>query len=195
MREGKVRVVCLSGLVETEGDDQDVLQCLNAVVGEFREALSYQFTPIDRPAELVIALSDKGLSDADVLILAAHGYGGDLKMRDGNLAASADIFAELKKGALPNDAILFVFACSGATSPSLLAFVPAAGRGPRMVFAATRGCPSHPMRDALRCVVRAVIERNLDPGCATRITEDNKGCEWDGKKWRGPPTKFLRVIP
>ncbi len=137
------------------------------------------------------------LRNVDALILAAHGYSGALGTPS-DKATPSEVVGALKKGKLPKKAILFIFACSAATSHELKAFRPKKGRGPRMVFAATRLCGSHPMRDALESVVKAVIKDNgegkLDADFATSITKMT-GCVWKKGKWREPKTEFLAVIP
>jgi hypothetical protein len=197
MRDGKVRVVCLSGFKEAETDDRNALKDVTDALDGLQESTNFDLTPIDGPTKLVDALKDDGLKDVDVLVLAAHGYpGGLLKIGGKGFAKPGEVVDALKQRKLPKDAILFIFACSAATSPELNTLFPAGERGPQMVFASTRACPSHPMRDALRCVLKAVIENKLDVEYAKSITKDIKGCQ-PGKQqgtWVEPETEFLKVI-
>ena len=52
------------------------------------------------------------------------------------------------------------------------------------------------MRDALQCVVKAVIENKLDVEYAKSITKDIKGCQPGKQKgtWIDPKTEFLNVV-
>ncbi len=193
-----MRVVCLSCFDEAKSNDHGAIEKVRQWVEGLKEPFDGRFISIGNGARLFRALSDRTeLNDVDVLILAAHGYSdGDFQMCDGGHAAASEVVRALKTGALREKAVLFVFACNGARSQELLSLFPSDGRGPRMVFGATRLALSNPMKNAIKRVAAALAGGKLDIECAKLIVDSEKACRTDGAtdKPTLPEEPFLCVI-
>jgi hypothetical protein len=191
-----MRVVCLSCFDESKRDSLTAIEKVKQWIELLKKPS--EFIQIGNTKNLLDALSDQTtLKGVDVLILAAHGYSdGNFQMRDGTAAAASDVVGALKKGALPEKAVLFVFACNGAKSGELLSLFPANGRGPRMIFGATRLALSNPMKNAIKSVVEAVQADEMDVDRAKSIADNEKACQIDAatNKVTSHETPFLCVL-
>lgn len=193
-----MRVVCLSCFDESTPKDFAAIEKVRLWIERSDGPSNRHFLQIGNRRELLDALSHPTkLRDVDVLILAAHGYSdGDFHMRDGNKAAASDVVGELRKGALPEKAVLFLFACNGAKSTALQSLFPANGRGPRMIFGATRLALSNPMKNAIQDVAAAHDPGKLNVDRAKAIVDERLACRVDGvtQKATPPEEPFLCVI-
>jgi len=154
MHDRRMHVVCLSCFNTNDPAIQKVQQWLKAWEKSSNGHHTSKFVQVGSGQELLEELSNQ--NDVDVLILAAHGHeDGNFQMADKGALAASDVVEALKRGGLPGNAVLFLFACNGAKSDKLRSLFPANGRGPQLVLGATRLALSDPMRDAIKSVVTA----------------------------------------
>ncbi len=185
-----MKALCLSCF-----SDADEERILNDVKNRLTALDGSTFRPVKDSAQLKQDLADSALvKDVDLLILVAHAYdaGEALKMRDEALVPVSEVVTALKAGGLPEEAILFVFACNGGMSRHWhQLFSP--GRGPKMIFGPTRLARSVPLANVLiraeGGLLRGGLPKDRDEACS--VVHRFLARDADGD---GPETPFLGVL-